>query len=269
MTLLYQRQWAVEFGETGRVSTRYDDIDIVFRAQYSAANPATCDITIHNPDANILGALGTTGTLWRVLAGYLEPGATEILSGTVVRGSVQDRSSTADPQVAFQLSASRSQVFRTTLSRAWSYTTASEVIEYIRAQMGLSFDGVRLASNPTYTRGYSLSGGPTAALSELVADCGCQYSISDGKLRIWPIGEASRTETADVWSESTGLLEAQGPADQKTIRATALLRGWVRPGDAIRIISPAYNGDVIAREITHQGDTYGDQWYTSIVGVPR
>lgn len=269
MTLLYRRAWGIEYARPGAAGQRYDDLDMTFRAQYSVGVPATCDVTLYNPGPAILGALGSRDTLWRVLAGYVDGGESEVLAGTVVTGSVEDRSTSADPMVSFQLAASRGAVFATTLSRAWSNVRASEVIDYIRREMGLSFDVYRLARDVIYGRGYTVLGAPLSALSEVVADCGCQYQISSGKLRIWPLGEQARVVTADLWSDSTGLIDAQGPADQTTIRATALLRGWVRPGDAIRVLSPAYNGDVIATEITHEGDTSGDRWYTSIVGAPR
>ena len=268
MTLLYNKAWAIEIDD-GANGRRYEDLDIKFSSRMANTSKATtCDVTLYSPDKYFLGALGKTGTLVRVLAGYETTSASEVAQGTVVLTSVEDRSASPDPYVAFQITSGRRVFSNVTVSRAWSNITAGEVIRYLASEMGLSLEVFDLATDPRYQRGYSVSGSASVVLASVVQDCGCQFTTVDGALRIWPIGSAARN-TVDVWAEDTGLLEALGPADGSTIRATALLRPGLRPGDVVRIDDRAYQGEVVIAELTHEGDTFGDAWYTSIIGKPR
>ncbi len=269
MTLLYNHLWALEIDDGQGDGRRYENLDMRFTSRMANTSKATtCDITVFSPDPYILGSLGKPGTLIRMLAGYETTGASVVGFGTVVKGTVEDRSASPDPYVSFQLTSGKQVFSQTTVSRSWSNITAEEVLRYLAGEMGLALEVFELATNPRYQRGYTVSGSASAAFAVVARDCGCQFTTVDGALRVWPVGRTARV-TADVWSEDTGLLEALGPADGSSIRAVALLRPALRPGDIIKLDDRAYVGEVIAQEIVHEGDTYSDKWYTSIVGIPR
>jgi len=268
MSLLYLRTWAIEAGKPGSQGLRFEDIDLTFTVRMNGrSKPTLTDVTVFNPSDELIGLLGQSGTIVRVLAGYEEDGAAEVGQGTIVKDSLDDLKLSADPRVSFQLTNAGRVLANTTISKSWRTVRASEVIEYIRQQMGLTPDVIIFAKDPLFSRGYVASGSPGLALASLVADCGCQYTIVDGRLRIWPKGQIAR-QKKDVWAEDTGLLEAQRSSDGKTIRARALLRPGLRVGDTLQIESPVHNGNVVVQSGAHDGDTTSDSWYTSIVGAP-
>ena len=107
------------------------------------------------------------------------------------------------------------------------------------------------------------------AIADLCDDLGCAYEVDGATLRVWPASEP-RTVTADVWSAETGLLESPAPtAKGDRVSATARLRPGLRPGDALYIDDPYWEGAITALEVVHEIDTAGDQWSTSIEGRPR
>lgn len=68
-------------------------------------------------------------------------------------------------------------------------------------------------------------------------------------------------------SPSTGLLRVSGSGSE--IRARALLRPYLRPGDCITIEDESYAGDVRLLDVAHEVDTYGGTMTTDIVGRAR
>lgn len=266
---LYDRVWALEVFRAG-VGKRYENMDIKFASkQNSLSKPTLCDITIWNPDPGLLGSITSEGSLMRVLAGYAPQGATEIAQGVVVANSVADRSKSTEPQISFQISKGREIFNNVTLSKSWGPVGVEEIIEYIRQEIGVAYDIVELDKKPYYNRGYALSGSPAAALAEVVDDCGCQYTVVDGRLRIWPKKKHAKI-LVDIWAPDTGLMDCfpQGNGSQKRITCSILMRPGARPGDVVEIKSPQYNGRMKIQECGHTGDTTSDLWQTNAVGVP-
>lgn len=269
MSRLWRRAWAIEVGPSGRTGTRYEGLTLSFGASYSHSEPAQCDVALVNPPREVVGALYDRETVCRVLAGYVDEGAVEVFLGTPIPGSVRDRRADEEPAVSWQLSASRSHAARATVSRTWrDVVRASEVIDYLRRALGLSAESIELPRDPVYHRGHVVLGPALPALAEAVATCGAVYSIEGGRLRIYPRG-GSAPRRADEWSAASGLLDAAGPDGDGAVRASALLRPALRPGDVVAIRSPAWSGQVLVQSVTHDGATDGGTWATSIVGVPR
>lgn len=269
MARLYKRVWAFEMGKIDRPGTRYEGLDIRFSSrQNGGSKPTLCDLTIFNPDDNILSLL-EKDTLVRVFAGYEEEGPVEVAQGTIVYDTIENQFKSQEPRVSFQISKGRQIFTNATLSKSWSSVGAEEILEYIRQQLGVSFDVVKLAQKPYYGRGFSLSGSPSQALATIVRDCGCQYTLVDGRLRIWPLNEHAKI-LVDIWSEDTGLLSARQKSqlNKTQISAVALLRPGLRPGDVVQLECPQFNGQVTALEVSHDGDTKSDTWNTTMVGIP-
>lgn len=266
---LYGREWALEVFRAGQ-GKRYENMDMKFSAkQNSLSKPTLCDITIWNPDPTLLGSITSDGALMRVLAGYSSQGATELAQGVVVSNSVADRSKSTEPMISFQISKGREIFNNVVLSKSWGPVGAEEIVEYIRKEIGVAYDIVEYAKTPYYSRGFSLSGSPAAALSTIIEDCGCQYTIVDGRLRIWPKKKHAKL-LVDIWAADTGLMECfpQGNGNQKKISCTVLLRPGARPGDVVQIESPQYDGQMKLEELTHTCDTTNDVWQTAAVGAP-
>jgi len=268
MSILARREWALEVGTPGGRAVRYEGMRMTFEVRLGG-DPTDHGATIGYwmPPLNMVHSLGAEDIVVRVLAGYEDGGAVEMARGAVVAGSIKDRRGSTDPNVEFQISAAGTEMLPV-LSRSMpGPVSASEVIEQIRADLGLPADSIDLADDPVFERGYMLSGTPRAVLSELALSTGCNWDLPDGRLRFWPRGQPAR-QLRDLWTSGTGLLEVSGPGSQRTIEAMALLRPAMRPGDIVRIDDQSHQGDIVVQDCTHSGDTFGDPWFTRITGRP-
>ena len=263
MTTLARRTWALEYGKPGATATIVEGISLQFKT-----SATTTTITAFLPSASLVESLGQSGVVWRLLAGYEDTGAVEVARGTVVKGSIQDELTPPDARITWQISRTSAELQLATVARSWASCHASDVIEYIRQAMAVPAGIIELADDIEYVRGYVLQGAPKPYLDSVVADCGCQWEIDGGRLKVWPLGGEAR-QTSDVWAPSTGLLRVSSPDGDGRIQAIALLRPALRKGDVVRLESRRRDGELIVREVSHQGDTRGDVWYTQIVGVVR
>lgn len=246
--------WALRVGDR-----EYTGIDLRASAKWPDDGGATVDLEIYHPGPTILGAIEGRQTRISVLAGYdLDQGPVEIGGGLPVADSIEVDYASVDRPVRVQLSAARAP--GVVLSASWGSISASEVIEHIRGELGVAAE-IDLATDPQYTR-YSISGAHGRVLDALAKDCGCRWQIGDGALRLWPRDQPRRI-TADVWSPATGLLTVL--AGDK-VRATAMLRPGMRPGDRLRFSDLALEGDVRATAVSHDVDTGSDLWTTAIEG---
>lgn len=261
---LWGRVWEIQVdGESfGAVSTRAT-------ARYPAGQPSTIDLEVYHPDPALVSLARDKTTRWRVLAGYeSDGGAQEIGQGTPIPGSVTYRRDLDDMPLALQLS-SRAAATRIILSRSWASIRASEVLDAIAEDLGLSLAYTPGDRDPLYSRGYVAQGTAATVLDPLARDLGATWQIDGVTLRAWPIGDAQVT-TADVWAADTGLLEApETDGETGQILAAARLRPAIRQGHAVYLDDEGYTGAVITLDAQHEIDTDGDAWLTSIRGRPR
>lgn len=263
MSRLFLRTWALETSD----AVRYEGMRMAFRAaQAGAGGSSSCDVTVWMPARELVESLHLADTVIRVLAGYRDTGPVEVMQGAVVTDSVRDKRAAAEPSVTWQISPSKTPIQRASVSKSWSKVRASEVIEHLRQAMGVPADVVDLPEDVLFARGHVVERSPKTAMSEVVAACGAQWALQDGRLRVWPLGGVARA-TADLWAPSTGLLEAVAPAGDDKVTARALLRPGLRPGDTVRVQSPSWSGDIRVQEVVHEGDSHGAAWFTSVTGV--
>lgn len=263
---LWGRVWRIEVGRAGGRGVAVVGQRVTFGVRYEPGRPAVADVSVYAPAAALVEALYDPEALVRVLAGYEASGPVELLQGAVVRDSVVDRRGSRDARVTWQVSPVGRRIAAATL--AADVRDARAGIQACVAALGLPLDVLDLPRVTQYPRGYYLSGNPLTRLGELVGDCGAQYAVVDGRVRVWPLGGQAR-RTADVWSPSTGLLDATRPGGDGKVTARALLRPGLRPGDVIRVQSAIWSGDLTVSDAYHEGDSEGQAWYTSVQGAPR
>ncbi len=268
MSRKFLHRWALEYGPGRGTATSITNMRMAFKSQQSTKGANTCDVTIWMPSRELIVALADPDTVVRVLAGYQDGGAVELCQGGVVDDSLKHRPTVADPFVSWKISPTKAPLARATVSKSWPSVHASEAIEFIRQAMGVPKDTIELPDDVFYARGLTIEGGPKTYLDEIVADCGAQWALPDGRLRVWPIGGVAQT-TAELWSAKTGLIESASPSAAGKVSARALLSPRLRPGDLVRMFDPPrWFGDIRVEECTHTGDTHGTAvWETAIKGV--
>jgi len=265
MTRLYGTTSELVMGRPGTLGTSYVGLRIQFKASYSSKKPPLCDVSVNNPNDAMVAMLSDPTIVVRLSVGY-EDGPVQLANGRVAKDSLQDGRDEAEPVVGFQINGAAAQLQAASVSQVFSGTVqARTVIEAIRQAMGVAAESIVLGNEASYARGYVLRGAPGPALTTVCRDCDAQWSIVDGRLRVWPRGREAR-RTADVWSGSTGLVSVAAPGSDGKIKAAAMLRPGLRQGDVVRIESPRWTGNVLVEEVVHQGDTEGDTWLTEIQG---
>lgn len=263
------RRWALEVGRPGTNGVRYEGMRLTFDVELRADSRATAaNVSVYMPDRALRGLVEAPDSVTRVLAGYRDGGAVEIVRGETVTDSVQETRQGPDRVLSWSVSGARVALLQTVPSRSWSSVRASEVIEWIRQQCGIPADVIRLGSDFTIARGYVVEGSPKQELTDLCASTGSRWQIVDGRLRILPVGEASRPVRAALWSSSTGLRPSPQQRQDGRVVASALLEPGLRPGDIVRIVDDAYAGDVLIDRIRHEGDSHDTPWYSTVEGVP-
>lgn len=261
MSRLYGRVWALEVA--GR---RYEGQTLHFTANYPGkGGAAQADVQAFMPARELVAALYDRTTVCRVLAGYRDTDAVEVFLGTPIKGSVTDRLADRDPSVSWQLAA---YTVRSPLVRTWSgVVRASEVIDALRRHLGLAADSITLPVDHVFARGHLVERSPVDELADVARTCGATYSIEGGRLRIYPVDGAA-PRLVDTWAPSSGLLDVVGPDGDGQVKAVALLRPGLRPGDRIQIRSRIWSGQVRVQAVKHEGQTDSERWATSIAGVP-
>lgn len=120
-----------------------------------------------------------------------------------------------------------------------------------------------------FVRGYVAHGKASVELDQLLKGTGLNWSIQDGRVQILGDGAAAAGE-ALVLSSATGLIGSpehgtpENEGDSPVLKVKSLLQPQLKPGGVVRMDSLNVKGDFRVETITHQGDTFGQDWYSDM-----
>jgi hypothetical protein len=115
--------------------------------------------------------------------------------------------------------------------------------------------------------GGTFEGAADGILKNLLGGVGLDYSVQDGEIRISGDGSLDSSEVVVV-SPETGLIET--PAQTKDgIAFRILMEPRIRPGTILQVDSEDVKGIYIAQDVTHDGDNWGQNWYTNVEAIPQ
>jgi hypothetical protein len=123
-----------------------------------------------------------------------------------------------------------------------------------------------------FLHGYSAQGRAAGELDRLLKGRNLEWSVQDGRLQVLGPSDTN-TDGITVLTPDTGLIgspEFAAPKEKggpDVLRVKTLLQGQLRPGGKFRVDSQTVPGLFKAVEVTHEGDTGGDQFYTELEGV--
>ena len=271
MTLLSQRVVVVEIGFPNalarRVTSADDGLRISFRAtRKSSKAPDPCEVNVWNLSTSSLGSLRQPAILTRVLAGYGSD-VQQVASGTIVPASLQVEREGGDVVSTWQIQDGGYDVRTVFVARAWDgHTPASDVIEYVRSLTSWARGAIELGTDVAYRQGYVAFDTASGVLDEVCRDCGCRWSVIDGRLSVWPV-DSPRQPQIPLLTPDTGLLQSRRTDDGAQF--VALLMPGLRQGDRVRVERQGFSGDWLVREVEHRGDSgYADDYYTTIEARP-
>jgi hypothetical protein len=151
-------------------------------------------------------------------------------------------------------------------------TIADKIIQ--KMNLPVRFSNLK---NQTIKNGYSFIGTVSEALNDLGNQYDFDWSIQNGEIQILTKNSSTNFQ-AFLLSPETGLIE--NPT--RTIKnkyfekkgkgeysVTSLLNPQLEVGDLVSVDSNALKGNFLIKEITHTGDTRGNEWYSRLIITDR
>lgn len=156
-----------------------------------------------------------------------------------------------------------------------------QVLTTILNTMGLNKGEILgLNEQDVYRQGVTLSGPARDQLDLITRKQGVEWSIQDDKLQILPPSIGSQQEVV-LLNSTSGLIgtpfkdkivnqnilkKKDGENATSGIECTSLLNAEIRPGRFVRVESSFVTGNFKVTKVRHEGDNYGDNWYSIIEG---
>lgn len=118
-----------------------------------------------------------------------------------------------------------------------------------------------------FTKGSAVSGRAIDEANRLANAIGYKLSVTDGQLEMRKFGAFAAEFVPDL-SPETGLIGSPEVTKERFIKFRALLRPKIKPGRRVRVTSASHPTGlyIVARRVTHVGDTRGQEWYTDVEG---
>jgi hypothetical protein len=260
---LFGQAYALEVG-----GLRLEGSRVIAQAAYRGTGLAETSVRVALPPDRLLGELAGDRVFCRVLAGWAQTGAVEIGRGYVVPDTVDEQQGGDGDSVAFQLVDGLEEVVdRVVAELLPPGVTTVDALRQIARSLAVALDVVEVPAPITYRTPTALAGRAAAVLDELTADAGCRWTLTGGRLRVWPDGGRA-SKTSIVWADGQQLLAVTTRAGG---RGAWSARGWLtpslRPGDVLRIDHRRGSADVAIDEVVHSIDSAGSTWHTDIRGA--
>lgn len=277
MTRLFNRDVAITIG-TLRIASR-DEVGadkqilrVTFKVEADKArDPNKAEVKIWNLSADSRAKLQEQDELLTTIkAGYIKT-ASLIFSGDMrVASSVRDGS---DWVTALQAGDGGKSYKSSRFSK--SYKAGAKVTDVLKdavesmvdvgvgnLQNAIDSGGLR-AGLTEYVNGMVASGKSADIIDQIVTSMGLEWSIQDGQVQILEPDQTTQDD-AVLLSPRTGLLDSPTAGEKGIVTVRSLLQPGIFPGVKVKIESREYKGAFFkAQKVTHTGDTWGQDWFTS------
>lgn len=247
---------------------------VQFKIKKSLEKEPNCsEITVSNLSQVTRGSLQTKGVKVALEAGYVTTGMTQIFNGDV--RSIDHIRQKADWETLLKMGDGERSFQFARVNKSYSPGTSAQIIfQDLAASSGLSIGNVpQMASafSKVYYQGYSVTGQWSKAFDKFVKSFGYTWSIQGGTLQVLaPDGVVGSLipeispESGLIGSPEMGTPEKKGkPA---LLKFKFLLQPTI-PGGRLKLRSKRYNGVVKVIKCVFEGDTHGNDWYTTAFGV--
>lgn len=243
--------------------------------KHLGGEPNKCTISIFNLAPDSRSDICRKPLHVRVDAGYRDTGLRSLFFGDLTFGSTDRKI----PEVETKLQigdGARAIGFARTNRSFTKPVSAYEVLTYAAGTMNLKLPP-EIEQSPelrsALANGLSVRGPTRDVLTKLLGPYNYHWSVQNGKLVILRDEEIIANQAALV-NASSGLMHAErAQPDKATGRSevTADVELWpeLTPGQAIQLESADINGTFKLVQITHVGDTRGDDWKSTLKLVPR
>lgn len=149
------------------------------------------------------------------------------------------------------------QILLTTAAAAMGIGLGNSATKFAIAKRGLVL----------FKKGVTVNGRVSKILNKYINGLGYSWSIQDGTLQVLAPDE-TLVGTVVVLNKATGLVGSPEVGEKGIVTARSLLQGTIIPGRRVLIESEQVKGFYKAQKVTHTGDTWSQDWYTELEGVP-
>lgn len=269
---LYNRSMRLEFFNQGSdVGWRFNgdqfridfDVDLIGA---KALNKGT--FKLYNANEDTIARAQAKGATLSFFAGYgdITP---RIINADITRAVVNR--DTVDVILDIECKDS-ARIWRyATVARAWTKTTAREVIEQISSDVGVvprfpsDFDS---RDDIAFDSGYSVQGMYRDIVSGLAESMGLEFSMQDGVAVFTKKGEPASRRVV-LFSPESGVVGRPELKKRKIITLTSLLRGEIKPKRLFGVqgFGEEFKGFYRATKIKFVGSSWDNPYYTKVTGT--
>lgn len=260
-----------EYGGASEVIT-ITDLRVTFDVdKHTGAEPNTCEIVVYNLARTTRASLETKPVHVTLEAGY--DGQLETLFLGDLRWS-KSRPVGTEWETKIQLGDGERAFRHGQVSRSYKGGVSTrDAVREVARSMELTIDPATLAtiSQAQHVQGLTLSGRSEAEMTRLLAPHGLEWSIQDNRLQILA-PDLARGSDPILIAQDTGMIgspEWAAPnhdGKRPRLNVKCLLKPQLYAGRLIEVQSVAVNGRFKCDKIKSTGDTWGDE-FTSSMGV--
>ena len=261
------------FGTTTDNQIRITNQRIVAKVQKTKqSQPNVGTITIYNLSDQTRAALAEKPLMVTLEAGY-DGVMSRVFVGNIKR--VLSNARPPDVETVLTLGDGERAYRHARVSRSFgSGASYKDVVRELAGSMGLRIpanvdQGLEFAR--TIPTGQVVEGLSSLQMTKVVGALGKSWSIQDGQLQILGPDEARPDQAILIQSPPEGDMigspentEPKEEGGSPKIMVTTLLRTDVSPGRKIQIKSRRTNGVFVVENVSHDLDTHGQAWTTSI-----
>lgn len=266
----YDRECAIEVSPDIRISGLKIKFEILKSIE---SDKNSCRVDIYNlSEATRTRITSDNNSLIRVQAGYKEnTGLVEIGQGTI--SNIIHNIKQPDVISTIYAKDGFSSVRNNLVSLSFDENTRLDtIIQNITELLGLPVGFTDYDGSALLKGGFSYLGPLTDAIEQLSTQFVFNWSIQNGRFQVVN-KNVGGSNSAVVLSASTGLI--QDPEEiietkdlaletKNQYKVVSLLQPQMQVGDKVRIDSRTLDGFYIVQELTHIGDTRGNDWSTTM-----
>lgn len=259
---LFDRDWSLTFGPPGGEGKEFKELRTTFKVKKTGTRTLnTAEVTIYNLSKESRALADRRGGALLLKAGYKDPPMKLLFSGAIRLAKHEQDG--PDWVTSFECADGIRAYTAVVVHESFGPdTTEKAVIDALAKKLGVDMGTIKGLSEAKYGKGRQLSGPARYYLDALCLRRRLRWTINDGVLQIIPFG-SSTDEDAVLLKPDTGLIGSP-ERTESGIKVVSLLQGGINPGRRIKVEAKNIQGDFIAENVTHIGDSHGDDWYTEI-----
>lgn len=156
-------------------------------------------------------------------------------------------------------------------------TQVKRVLEDAAKSMGLKLPRdieQSAALSQPITTGVSMTGPTRDLLTRLLSPYGYHWSVQNGKMQVIRDEDIAPGDEILIDGDTGGLIgfpektSPDKPKGKTEIKFQVLLHGDIAPGRRVKLRSEFFDTSVKVTDVTHQGDSHGQEWTTSVTSRP-